>query len=138
MTQNPQPLLSPPKARRASWSRYLSPEEAANVQKAFQLQRLTEEASETLISRIAPWFFEFGSWVFGGFIAYSIVLIQAPILNSAVTRGDRALVICALMLALALPLDVLGLIVLRLFTAYPNNPAARKAIKPQAKCTNAR
>jgi hypothetical protein len=94
----------------------LSPEEAAKVQKAFQLQKLTEEADETLMSRIAPWFFEFGSWVFGGLIAYSIVLIQAPILNSAVTRGDRALMICALMLALALPLDVLGLIVLRLFS----------------------
>lgn len=117
MAQNQQQPLPPPNPRRTSkWSQYLSPEEAAKVQKAFELQKQAKEASETLISHIAPWFFEFGSWIFGGLIAYSIVLVQAPILNSAVTRGDRALVICTLMLALALPLDILGLIVLRLFS----------------------
>lgn len=116
MAQDQQPPLPPPDTPRSSKrNHYLSPEDAAEVQKAFQLHKQTKEATETLISHIAPWFFEFGNWIFGGLIAYSIVLIQSPILNSAVTRGDRALVICTLTLALALPLDVLGLIVLRLF-----------------------
>lgn len=89
MTQDQQPL--PPNTQQFSrWSQHLSPEAAAEVQKALQLQKLSEEANETLISHIASWFFEFGSWIYGGLIAYSIVLIQFPILNSAVTRGDRA------------------------------------------------
>ncbi len=29
-------------------------------------------------------------------------------------------------------------VLLGVLTAYPNNPAARKAIRPQAKCKNAR
>lgn len=104
-----------PEIRLPSWEKYLDEKEKEKVQKAYYRSAQAKEASETFISRMAPWFLEFGSWIFGGLIAYSIVLIQAPILNSAVTRGDQALVICTLMLALALPLDIIGLIVLRLF-----------------------
>src|SRR5579859_1915827 len=72
-----------------------------------------EKAKKTFeqwLPAIAPWLFEFGSWLFGGLIAFSILLVQAPILLGPV---DPAVITCAAAIALALPLDITGLFLLR-------------------------
>jgi hypothetical protein len=70
-------------------------------------RRVVGELAET----ITPWFFEFGSWIFGGLIVFTLVLM-APL----ITLGpvDRAITAATAAFALALPLDVAGLFLLRL------------------------
>lgn len=60
---------------------------------------------------IAPWFFEFGSWVFGGLLGFNLLII-----GSLITLGpiDPAVTAATAAFALALPLDVAGLFALRL------------------------
>jgi len=70
-----------------------------------------KKAFEQWLPAIAPWLFEFGSWLFGGLIAFSILLVQAPILLGPV---DPAVIICATTVAVALPLDITGLFLLRI------------------------
>ncbi len=67
----------------------------------------------TFILALAPWLFDFGSWLFGGLIAFSIVAIQSPIFMASADR-DAAMIISACAYALALPLDIAGLCLLRL------------------------
>jgi hypothetical protein len=64
-----------------------------------------------LAETFTPWFFEFGSWIFGGLIAFTL-LVLAPL----ITLGpvDRAITVATAAFALALPLDVAGLFLLRL------------------------
>lgn len=59
----------------------------------------------------APWFFEFGSWIFGGLIGFNLL-----IMGSLITLGpvDPAVMAATAAFALALPLDVAGLFALRL------------------------
>jgi len=64
-----------------------------------------------LVDRITPWLVEVGSWVLGGLLALNLVVISALITVGPV---DRAVLIAVTALACALPLDVAGIILLRL------------------------
>jgi hypothetical protein len=64
-----------------------------------------------LIERITPWLLEVGSWVFGGLIALNLVIIAALITVGPV---DAAVLIAVTAFACALPLDVAGIVLLRL------------------------
>ena len=72
---------------------------------------LYTKAFGELAETIAPWFFEFGSWVFGGLIGYNLL-----IMGSLISLGpvDSAVMVATAAFALALPLDVAGLFALRL------------------------
>ncbi len=72
---------------------------------------LYTKALGELAETIAPWFFEFGSWVFGGLIGYNLL-----IMGSLISLGpvDPAVMVATTAFALALPLDVAGLFALRL------------------------
>ena len=64
-----------------------------------------------LVEGIAPWLVEFGSWIFGGLIAFTLLVMA-----SLITVGpiDPAITVATAAFALALPLDLVGLILLRL------------------------
>lgn len=74
-------------------------------------EELYTKALGELAETIAPWFFEFGSWVFGGLIGFNLL-----IMGSLITLGpvDPAVTAATAAFALALPLDVAGLFALRL------------------------
>src|SRR5215471_13709391 len=64
-----------------------------------------------LVERITPWLVEFGSWIFGGLIAFTLFVMAALFTVGPV---DPAITISTAAFALALPLNVAGLIFLRL------------------------
>ncbi len=66
---------------------------------------------DKLFERITPWLLEVGSWIFGGLIAFNLL-----VLASLFTIGpvDPAVMVSTSAFALALPLNVSGLILLRL------------------------
>jgi len=68
-------------------------------------------ADAILVERTTPWLFEVGTWVFGGLIAFNILLISALLTVGPV---DTAILVSVAALACALPLTVAGLCVLRL------------------------
>ena len=68
-------------------------------------------AFETLVEGITPWLLDLGGWIFGALIALNLL-----VLASLVTVGpvDGAVLVATLCLALALPPDVAGFLLLRL------------------------
>jgi ABC-type multidrug transport system fused ATPase/permease subunit len=64
-----------------------------------------------LVERITPWLFEFGSWIFGGFIAFTL-LVMAPLFT--IGPVDPTITVSTAAFAFALPLNVTGLFLLRL------------------------
>jgi hypothetical protein len=68
-------------------------------------------AIERLVVWTTPWLVEVGSWVFGGLIALNLVVIAALITVGPV---DRAVLIGVVAFACALPLDIAGIVLLRL------------------------
>jgi len=64
-----------------------------------------------LVDRLMPWLFEVGTWVFGGLIAFNLVLISALITVGPV---DAAIRISITAFACALPLNLAGMLLLRL------------------------
>jgi peptidoglycan/LPS O-acetylase OafA/YrhL len=64
-----------------------------------------------LLDRITPWLFEVGGWVFGGLFAFSLVLMSALITVGPI---DRAVRIGTAAFAAALPLNVAGIVLLKL------------------------
>lgn len=75
------------------------------------LNQQIEQATWAFFERITPWLLEVGSWIFGGLIAFNLILIGPLITLRPV---DSAILISITAFALALPLDVAGLFVLRL------------------------
>lgn len=65
----------------------------------------------TLVEQFKPWLFEFGNWIFGGLIAFCLIII-----GSILTVGpiNGAVVISIAIFACALPLNVTGLFLLKL------------------------
>ncbi len=57
-----------------------------------------------------PWLFEVGDWTFGGLIAFTLLAMGSLF---AVGPGDPAIIVATTAFALALPLDVTGLVLLR-------------------------
>jgi hypothetical protein len=66
-----------------------------------------------LIERTAPWLLGVGSWIFGGVIAFNLVIMSSLITVGPVDAAVRTSITA---LACALPLDVAGIILLRLVT----------------------
>jgi ABC-type multidrug transport system fused ATPase/permease subunit len=64
-----------------------------------------------LIERIAPWLLEFGSWIFGGLIAFTLFVMASLFTIGPV---DPAIMVSTAAFAFALPLNVTGLFLLRL------------------------
>jgi len=73
--------------------------------------RAAMRADAILVERVTPWLFEVGTWIFGGLIAFNILLISALLTVGPV---DTAVLVSITALACALPLTVAGLCVLRL------------------------
>ncbi len=71
----------------------------------------TMKALGKFVERITPWLFEVGSWIFGGLIAFNLL-----VMTSLFTIGpvDPAVMVATTAFALALPLNVSGLVLLRL------------------------
>jgi hypothetical protein len=68
-------------------------------------------AFRRLVESITPWLVEVGNWIFAGLIAF-IVLVLAPLLTAG--SVDRALTVATVTFALALPMALAGLVLLRL------------------------
>ncbi len=64
-----------------------------------------------LVEKLTPPLFEVGSWVLGGLIAFNLVIIGALITVGAL---DTSILISATALVCALPLNVAGIVLLRL------------------------
>ena len=69
------------------------------------------KAFENLVERITPWLLEFGSWLFGGLIAFTLLVIASLFTIGPV---DLTILIATAAFAFALPLNVTGLFLLRL------------------------
>lgn len=77
-----------------------------------QLQyQQTMQALGKFVERITPWLLEVGSWIFGGLIAFTLLVIASLLTVGPV---DPAILVATTALALALPLNVTGLVLLRL------------------------
>ena len=70
-----------------------------------------EQATWKFFERITPWLLEIGSWIFGGLIAFNLIIIGPLITLGPV---DSAIMVSITTFALALPLNVAGLFVLRM------------------------
>jgi ABC-type multidrug transport system fused ATPase/permease subunit len=75
------------------------------------------KAFGNLVERITPWLLEFGSWIFGGLIAFTLLVIASLFTIGPV---DRAITISTAAFALALPLNLTGLLLLRLVNDLKN------------------
>src|SRR5580765_5650794 len=64
-----------------------------------------------LAERTTPWLVDVGSWIFGGLIAVNLVVISALLTVGPV---DAAVRFSVTLFACALPLNVAGIVVLRL------------------------
>jgi hypothetical protein len=64
-----------------------------------------------LVERTTPWLLGVGSWIFGGLIAFDLVVVSQLI---AIGPADTAILISTTTLACALPLNVAGIFLLRL------------------------
>ena len=73
--------------------------------------RQSLEAIGRLLERTTPWLSEIGSWIFGGLVAINLVFISALLTVGPV---DPAVRISVTAFACALPLNVAGVVVLRL------------------------
>jgi len=69
------------------------------------------KAYSSMLERITPWLFEVGSWIFGGLIAFTVLIIGALL---PVRPVDLPVQIATAVFALALPLNVTGLVLLRI------------------------
>ncbi|HYT33570.1 MAG TPA: hypothetical protein VEL69_00925 [Ktedonobacteraceae bacterium] len=73
--------------------------------------RQSLQAVGKLIGRLTPWLFAFGSWIFGGLIAFNLLVVA-----SLMTVGPvhPAILVSIAAFACALPLNVAGLFLLKL------------------------
>lgn len=89
----------------------VAPAQDAAMAATTELVGRANHAFGQVLERTTPWLIEFGSWIFGGFIALTILLIPSLITVGPV---DTPILVATITLALALPLDVAGLMLLRL------------------------
>jgi len=73
--------------------------------------RAAMRADAILLERTTPWLFEVGTWIFGGLIAFNVVVVSALLTVGPV---DTAILVAITAFACALPLTVAGLCLLRL------------------------
>ena len=73
--------------------------------------RVSFTGLSNLLERLTPWLQEVGSWIFGGLSAFSVVVIASLITVGPV---DAAILMSTVALASGLPLNVTGILLLRL------------------------
>ena len=73
--------------------------------------RQVEKASQEAFELTMPWLVDVGNWIFAGLIAF-ILVVMAPLIIAP--SFDQALTIAVVMFALSVPLDLAGLVMLRL------------------------
>lgn len=98
----------------------LSPVQPETEVLPVDLQALSEQREKVfgnLIDKLKPWLLEFGNWIFGGLIAFNLVIV-APLLTVGPSHPEIVMSITAFVLAL--PLNVSGLFVLKLITDLKN------------------
>ena len=76
-----------------------------------EVYKQSMKAVGKLVERITPWLLDFGSWIFGGLIAFNLLVVAALITVGPV---DPAITVSTAAFALALPLELAGLLLLRL------------------------
>ena len=79
--------------------------------------RRTVAAFGRIVERLAPWLLDLGSWIFGGLIAFNLVILGALLTVGPV---DQAVLVATAAFALALPTDVAGFFLLRLAADMKN------------------
>ncbi len=82
-----------------------------SLEAAEEQYRQSMQAYRKLVEKGTPWLFDVGTWVFGGLIAFTLLIMASLITVGPV---DLFIKIATASLALALPLDVTGLVLLRL------------------------
>lgn len=87
------------------------PQSDAAAEAANAILRQSRAAYGSLFDRITPWLVEVGNWIFAGLIAFILVIIASLI---TVGPADRAIRLATAAFALALPLELAGLCLLRL------------------------
>lgn len=76
-----------------------------------ELARQSLDAVGRLLERTTPWLSEIGTWMFGGLLAVSLIIISALLTVGPVDAAVRTSIA---LFACALPLNVAGIVVLRL------------------------
>ena len=76
-----------------------------------EMLKRREKALNYLMDQLKPWLLEFGNWIFGGLIAFNLVVV-APLLT--IGPGHLPILIAITTFICALPLNVSGLFVLKL------------------------
>jgi hypothetical protein len=71
----------------------------------------------TLVERITPWLLDLGSWIFGGLIAFDLLILSALL---TVGPADLAALLATAAVSLALPPSVAGFFLLRLLADIKN------------------
>ena len=88
-----------------------NPDRNISLAAAQELNRQSMKALEAVTESITPWLVEFGTWIFAGLIGFALIVI-APL----VTLGpvETTIIVSTVALALTLPLNLTGLLLLRL------------------------
>jgi len=88
-----------------------NPNQNISLAAAQELNRKSMQAFEAVTESITPWLVEFGTWIFAGLIGFAVIVI-APL----VTVGpiESTIIVSTVALALTLPLNLAGLLLLRL------------------------
>jgi ABC-type multidrug transport system fused ATPase/permease subunit len=89
----------------------VDPNQKISLAAAEEQNKLIMKAFGQLVERFAPWLLEFGSWIFGGFIALTLFVIASLFTIGPV---DPTITVSTAAFAFALPLNVTGLFLLRL------------------------
>src|SRR5215469_15383481 len=86
------------------------PQEVSLAAAEVQYQRSMKAAGK-IMENISPWLIEVGSWIFGGLIAFSLLVVPSLLTVGPV---DFAVKLATVAFAVSLPLNVTGLVLLRL------------------------
>ena len=76
-----------------------------------ELSRKRDLVYGNMLDQLKPWLLEFGNWIFGGLIAFSLVIVATLL---TVGPAHIEVVMAIAIFACALPLDVVGLVSVRL------------------------
>src|SRR5215467_12926693 len=89
----------------------VDPQQEISLAAAEEQNKQIMQAFGKLVEGISPWLLEFGSWIFGGLIAFTL-LVMASLFT--IGPGDSIIIVSTAAFAFSLPLNVTGLILLRL------------------------
>lgn len=78
---------------------------------AHELFKQSMEAIEKLVEHITPWLVEAGTWIFAGLTGFVLILLASLI---TVGPTEPSIIVSTVALALTLPLNLVGLLLLRL------------------------